>query len=88
MKNRTSATKSCTTQHFPTGAPSNEWTPEQLHVYAQSQHQTILDDKKTLAVKYWRLGLALNLLRNNFDHGQWERMLNTLNIGKTKASRA
>ena len=78
----------CTMQHLPTGCPNNEWAPEELHAYAQSQHQAILDDERMLAVKYWRLGVALNLLRKSFDHGQWERQLAELNIEKTKASRA
>ncbi len=88
MRSPVKQLKSCTTQHFPTGTPSQEWTPEQLHVYAQSQHQAILDDERTLALKYWRLGLALSLLRKNFNYGQWEQLLGTLGIEKTKASRA
>lgn len=80
--------KCCTPQHLPTGHPTAEWLPEELGAYAQAQHQAILDDERQLAVKYWRLGLALNLLRKNFDHGQWERLLHALNIEKSKASRA
>ncbi len=80
--------KSCTTQHFPTGYPTSEWTPQELGVYAQAQHHAILDDERKLAVKYWRLGLALNLLRKTFDHGQWSRLLDAINVEKTKASRA
>jgi hypothetical protein len=80
--------KCCTPQHFPTGYPTTEWTPEELSAYAQAQHHAILDDERKLAAKYWRLGMALNLLRNNFDHGQWQRLLSEWNIEKTKASRA
>lgn len=80
--------KSCTTQHFPSGCPSPEWTPQELVAYALSQHEAILDDERGLAIKYWRLGVSLNLLRKNFDHGQWERQLKELNIEKTKACRA
>ena len=43
-------------QHLRTGCPNNEWSPEELHAYAQSQYQAILDDERKLAVKYWRLG--------------------------------
>lgn len=80
--------KCCTPQHFPTGHPTIEWTPEELSAYAQAQHHGIMDDELKLSVKYWRLGLALNLLRKNFDRGQWERLLGEMNIEKTKASRA
>lgn len=80
--------KCCTPQHFPTGCPNVEWTAEQLQNYAQSQHQAICDDERALAVKYWRLGTALNLLRTDCRHGQWEQLLRTLGIDKTRASRA
>lgn len=88
MNNANLTDKSCTTQYFPAGCPTGEWMPEELHAYAQSQHQAILDDEQKLAVKYWRLGQALNFLRKNFNHGQWEQLLKGMNIDKTKASRA
>ena len=78
----------CTPQHFSMGYPNVEWTLEELTAYAQAQHHAIADDERKLAVKYWRLGLALNLLRGNFNHGQWERLLQDMQIEKTKASRA
>jgi hypothetical protein len=81
--------KSCTTQHYSLADyPTSEWLPEQLTAYAQAQNQSILDDEQKLAVRYWRLGLALNLLRKNFHHGQWEQFLGWSRIEKTKASRA
>jgi hypothetical protein len=80
--------ESCTPQHFTTRCPTNEWLPEQLCTYAQAQHQAILDDERHLAVKYWRLGRALDLLRRSFNHGQWAQLLTQLDIEKTKASRA
>jgi hypothetical protein len=80
--------KSCTPQHFTSGCPTNEWTPEQLSTYAQAQHEAILDGERHLTVAYWRLGMALNLLRRNYNYGQWARLLTALSIEKTKASRA
>ncbi len=88
MGNADSPDKCCTPQHFPTGYPTAEWLPEELGTYAQAEHHAILDDARKLAARYWRLGLALNLLRANFDHGHWERLLRDLNIEKSKASRA
>ncbi|MBW3597265.1 MAG: hypothetical protein KY475_08325 [Planctomycetes bacterium] len=78
----------CTVQHLAAGRPSNEWTPEQLAAYAQVQHGAIIEGEQHLAVRYWRLGVAIELLRRNFTHGQWELVLARLQIEKTRASRA
>jgi hypothetical protein len=78
----------CSVQHIPTGQPSTEWTTEELSAYARAKHEAIRDSERLLAVNYWRLGQALNLLRRNFNSGQWERMLGDLKIHKSKASRA
>jgi hypothetical protein len=88
MDERQPDEKSCTVQHFVTGCPDVEWTIEELSVYAQAQHEALIEDEQKLTVRYWRLGVALNLLRRNFDRGQWERLLCNLRIEKTKASRA
>lgn len=75
-------------QHLSGSYPSSEWTPEQLTAYARAQQQAIKDDECNLAVRYRRLGLALELLRKNFNYSQWEALLDQLNIEKTKAARA
>lgn len=80
--------KSCTPQPFPLGPPSSEWFPEQLMAYVQVQHQVILDQERVLAINYWRLGKALEVLRKTFNHGQWGQFLKTSKIHKSKVSRA
>jgi len=75
-------------QHFPTGTPTAEWTIEELTIYAQAQRDAIYEDERRGAVAYWRLGQALNMLRKNFHHGHWEKLLNDLQLEKSKASRA
>ncbi len=39
------------------------------HGLRQVQYQVILDNERALAVTYWRLGAALEALRNTFGHG-------------------
>jgi hypothetical protein len=70
-----SADKRCTVQRFPVGPPSPEWSREQLLAYVEVQHQVILDNERLLALNYWRLGKALEVLRKTFGHGQWEQFL-------------
>jgi len=88
MDHESSPDESCTPQHFTAGCPTHEGLPGQPCTYAQAQHQAILDEERELAVKCWRLGRALQLLRRSFNHGQWEQLLTQLDIEKTKASRA
>ncbi len=88
MTSKALPTKCCEVQLLPDGPPSREWTPEQLLAYARAQNEAINDDECKLAVRYWRLGSALNLLRPNFQHGQWEHALKRLGIHKSTASRA
>ncbi|MDP6557791.1 MAG: hypothetical protein QGG71_24200 [Pirellulaceae bacterium] len=88
MNTSTTVSKGCTPQLFPDERPGLDWPLERLKDFAKSQHQEILADEEALAVKYWRLGAALNLLRNNFNRGQWQQLLATLGIDKTRASRA
>ena len=88
MNDPTVAAKGCGPQLCPSGSPRAEWAPDQLRDYSQSQYQAILEDERTLAVTYWRLGAALNLLRESSRHGQWQQFLGTLGIDKTRASKA
>jgi hypothetical protein len=75
-------------QHFRTGTPTAEWTIEELTIYAQAQCDQIQSEEHTMAVAHWRLGQALNMLRKNFHHGHWEKLLKDLRLEKSKASRA
>ncbi len=79
--------KSCDPQLSHT-QPTDDWGVEQLGQYAQARHEEISAGEQSLAVSYWRLGLALNLARRQFTHGQWAGFLSTLNIDKTRASKA
>ena len=80
--------KRCTEQHFQYGGPTAEWLPEQLIAYVHALKAAIDDDERGLAIKYWRMGIALNLLRRSFNRGHWERFLIGAKLDKTKASRA
>lgn len=80
--------KRCTEQHFLNGTPTPEWLPEQLIAYVNALRTAIDDDERGLAIKYWRMGIALNLLRRSFNHGQWERFLSGVKLDKTKVSRS
>jgi hypothetical protein len=82
------APKSCGPQPLPTGSPCAEWTTDELLDYSNAQNQAILDEERTLAVAYWRLGRALNLLREDCQYGQWAQLLERLGIDKTRASKA
>jgi hypothetical protein len=75
-------------QTLPTSEPSNEWLPEQLSIYAQTQYQQIIDGETHLSRPYWRLGHALDLAKKSFGHGQWAQYLKELGIEKTRASKA
>ena len=79
--------KSCDPQLFGDD-PTEEWGIERLGQYAQARHQEIEAEEQSLACTYWRLGLALNLARREFSHGQWTKFLDALGIDKTRASRA
>lgn len=80
--------RSCTAQLFPAGPPSGQWFPEQVLTYILVQHQVIVDSEHKLAVDYWRLGMALEVLRKTFNHGQWERFLKTSHLDKWRVFRA
>jgi hypothetical protein len=68
--------------------PTEAWGVEKLGAFAQARHHEIEADEQSLARVYWRLGLALNLARRQFSHGQWTKFLDALGIDKTRASKA
>ena len=80
--------ESCTTQHFSSECLEGDCDLKELVSIARTQHEAIRDGEQALAINYWRLGGTLNRLRQNFDHGQWDCQLKSLDIEKTKASRA
>jgi hypothetical protein len=80
--------KSFGPQLFPGGEPNPEWGVDELGCYARVQHQAIEDGERLLAPSYWRLGLALNLARRQFEHRQWGKYIEQLGINKARASRA
>jgi hypothetical protein len=88
MKARTSTKKSCGPQLLITGEPSHGWGVDELGQYCQTQHEAIVSGEKELTPIYWRLGLALSLARKHFGQGQWMQYLASLNIDKTRASKA
>jgi hypothetical protein len=75
-------------QLLPGCEPNNQWLPEQLGTYAQTQYQQILDGETHLTRPYWRLGHALEIAKKSFGHGQWEHYLQSLGIDPTRASKA
>ncbi len=83
----TNPNKSCTLQHLTTG-PNGEWNAEELAAYVYAVNLGIREDDEKLALRYWRLGVALSLLQNLVNHGQWEQLLANLQIEKTRAFRA
>jgi hypothetical protein len=80
--------KSCGTQLFSPQEPNNEWGPDQLGFYAQSQHQFIIASECLATPAYWRLGRALYFAKKSFGHGQWEKFLEQWGIDKTRAAKA
>ncbi len=80
--------KCCETQHLEAKEPDGRWTIEELGRFARAQHQLIADGEKLLALGYWKLGGALEILRQNFNHGQWCKCLDELGIDRTRASKA
>ena len=55
-----------TPQPLPSSEPNNEWLPEQLGTYAQTQYQQIVDGERHLSRPYWRLGHALDIAKKSF----------------------
>lgn len=71
-----------------TDPPDAQWGVADLGRYARAQDEAIAAGEKALSPIYWRLGLALNLARKQFAHGQWTRYLREHEIDKTRAARA
>ena len=84
----TKSQKSCGTQHLEEKLPTDTWAVDRLGDFAASQHLSITRDEETLAPKYWRLGLSLNLARKQIPHGEWLRFLKSFSIDRTRASKA
>lgn len=82
-----SDTNSCGPQSL-SEMPSHSWELDRLAGYAQQQHAHLIEEEKAVAPNYWRLGMALTLLRKNFGRGQWGMCLVALKIDKTRASKA
>ncbi len=87
MKKRVPPSKSCDPQLL-TQLPQKDWDVERLGLYAQAQNQAIEAREQSLAADYWRLGLALNLVRVQFAHHHWEKFLEELGVDRTRASKA
>jgi hypothetical protein len=88
MATKTKSPKSCGPKHLEEEAPSHDWELERLTEYAQRFHQLIADGERTLAPHYWRLGNALAIARKNFQHGQWQKYLASIEIDRTRSSKA
>ena len=88
MTQKKNDAKSCAPQHLEAKEPDGKWTVEELGRFAQAQHQSIAAGEKLLALGYWKLGGALEILRQNFNHGQWCKCLDELGIDRTRASKA
>ncbi len=80
--------KCCDAKHLPAGEPNSQWGAEDLGRYAANQHKQIVKGEKSLTAIYWLLGLALQLARPSFTHGQWLGFLKKWEIDTTRASRA
>ena len=68
--------------------PRESWGVEDLGRYARGQHSTIGQSEQELAANYWRLGLALNLVRPRIPHGNWSMFLDEHEIEHTRAAKA
>ena len=88
MNDATTAAKSCGPQPFTEDLPTNDWDSDKLGKFATSQHEAIVGDETTLATRYWRLALALNLARKQIRRGNWIRFIEAHRIDRTRASRA
>ena len=88
MRSDTSDERSFDPQLLPEGEPNSEWGIEQLGVYAQLQHRTIIAGEKSLTSTYWRLGQALDLALKNLPRGHRGKYLERLGIDKTRASKS
>ena len=68
--------------------PHEDWPLDQLSQYARAQNSAITQSERSVTAHYWQLGLALNLARRHFSHGQWGKFLEEIGVDKTRASKA
>jgi len=87
-RNKNQTPKSCGPQHLVEGEPNSDWGLDELDNYAQKQHREIVNGETGLAPTYWRLGAALDLAKEKFQHGKWGKHLQSLGIDRTRASKA
>ncbi len=87
METESEDLKSCSVQPL-TELPSRSWGLERLTEFACEQHAQLVAGERQTAPVYWRLGMALYLIRENFTHGQWTTYLESHEIEKTRAARA
>jgi len=80
--------KGCGPQLSISEIPTDEWKVDRLGEFAATEHRAIVADETTLAPRYWRLGMALNLARKQIRHGKWLSFLESYEIEKTRASKA
>ena len=88
MKRKSDVQKSCGPQLFDKTLPAHDWPLEELTEFAQREYRKIVDDEKTLALAYWRLGNALTVARKQLGRGRWGHFLKSLPIDKTRSSKA
>ncbi len=88
MSTNSLVVNSCEPQPLPEGNPTSQWSLKQLEAYAREKHDAIATAEKPLAAQYWRLGLALTIAREKRKHGKWGQYLQSLDIDKTRASKA
>ncbi len=88
MSNESSRDGCCEPQRLASESPNSEWGVDQLGDYARAENAVIDAHERHLTSAYWRLGHALSLARKQFDHGHWEKYLQSLGIEKTRAFRA
>jgi hypothetical protein len=80
--------KGCGPQLFNNDIPPDKWDIDRLGEFAATEYRAIVADETTLAPRYWRLGMALNLARKQIRHGKWMNFLKLYAIDKTRASKA
>jgi hypothetical protein len=68
--------------------PSHAWNEARLSAYATAIHAEIVEKELPLAPAYWRLGMALDLMRKKYPRGTWAAQLGALGVDKTRACKA
>ena len=67
---------------------TSEWAETRVIAEARRLNAGIVASETSVTVDYWYLGRALNVLRENARHGDWESLLSELGIEKTRAYRS